>query len=145
MGKRREGFLTQWQWDYINGKSKSRINRNRQRIEDFYIWKSFYVAYRQFMDFAKWANEPDLANIQTLKNLSRRGKKLGTYRELTTNCSNCGAKLTFYLQKNGSIAVQTSTGAPPKRLGLKAILEEAKLGETSREHEREEESEKNEN
>jgi hypothetical protein len=134
MGKRREGFLTQWQWDYINGKNKTKINKNRQRTEDFYIRKSFYVAYRQFIDFANWANEPELANIQTLKNLSRPGKKLGTSRILSTNCSICGAKLTFYLQKNGLIAIQTATGwlSGKTKVDLekiKGIVEENKKGE----------------
>ena len=62
MGKRRTGFLTQWQWDYIRTNPEE-LSKTRQRIEDYYIMKSIEKTLEQLKDAKQWL---DFKEIQSL-------------------------------------------------------------------------------
>lgn len=62
LGKRRYGFLTNMQWDYVEGnlftKNKKgkivKMSKTRQRIEDYYIMKSIETTLEQLKDIDFW-------------------------------------------------------------------------------------------
>ena len=52
MGRRREGFLTTWQHEYVKGEKK--VDETRRRVEDFYILKQWARALEQAHDTVLW-------------------------------------------------------------------------------------------
>lgn len=112
MGKRREGFLTPWQWTYIKDfiEGKSKIGKSRQHVEDYYILKSWDTACDQLMDFLEWAEKskrkvdvPLYWNAMQSFNPSpgrpTRGRtsKLYPY-EQTVECPNPECRLRFHVK-----------------------------------------------
>lgn len=53
MGKRRYGFLTGMQWDYVRGNLPP-MSKTRQRIEDYYIMKSIETTLKQMQNTKDW-------------------------------------------------------------------------------------------
>ena len=104
MGKRRYGFLTSWQWSYVKGQvDKGSMSKSRQRVEDYYIMKSFERAVEQFFDIQSWLVEKGFSDSKNeiLKHLLRphRGKSRGKsknymFRESVV-CPFCDKRFSF--------------------------------------------------
>ncbi len=97
MGKRRLGFLTRWQEEYIQGHKQ--VSEDRERTEDHYILKSWQKAVEQFELIESWLMEKSKIKASEAKALRRaffsiRGKRPPKYysfsKKLTCPHPQCG-------------------------------------------------------
>lgn len=107
MGKRREGFLTQWQWDYIRNPCREPMSKERQKIEDYYIRKSLETALKQLDDVRFWIHKQKVkspyfdekpVNVVKEEFQSLTGRKTGKlhkYRLEGIKCPNPKCKTQF--------------------------------------------------
>jgi hypothetical protein len=109
---RRLGCFTKSQLDYMQGKKI--VNKDRRRVEDFYIKKSFEETLKQLKIFADWEREPEFKRF--LKALRKSGKfqrdsEGNRYLQQKFRCPNpnCNALISFLITKDGKLYATSGT------------------------------------
>jgi hypothetical protein len=116
MGKRRLGFLTSWQEEYVLG--HERVSEDRERVENHYILKSLEKAIEQFGLIDSWlvkkakikASDSDALRKAFFSLRGRKPKKYYSFSK-TLTCPICHRDFMQHFTVSKDKVVATKGGA----------------------------------